>query len=187
MPRGRKQCPGCEKFVGPRTRECPDCHHRFEFKDKHKPVVQSLTETQSEEVKPPSRKKKGKKKEKECPDCGLVVAIDRAECDCSFKFASGGNEPPWDKPTPRPPKKKGAPPRIEKPFEGLTASPAEVVGTRDREALDSFIKQLQACYKHSDYSGGCYSAFLHHRHGTLRVEVWLSPDPAKAAKIEAAK
>ena len=47
------------------------------------------------------------------------------------------------------------------------------MGINDREALDSLIEQLQACREASDNNGGCYSAFVHHKTGTIQIEVWL--------------
>lgn len=189
--------------MGPRTKQCK-CGHEF-FKtvstQKEDDELKGAVKTAADKAKATGgnvgaavvnaaaktvRKQRGAAKRKRCPKCDTVTLASTAKCECGHKFISGGADPPWDKKTPRPPKKKGAPPKIAKPFEGLTASPAEVVGIQDREALKSFIKQLQECYKHSDYSGGCYSAFLHHRHGTLRVEVWLTLDPGKLAKVKKA-
>lgn len=164
MPRGKKQCPECKKYMGPRTKQC-ECGHEFVKRDKKAEVA--AAKKAADEV----RTAGGKSTE---------VAAAAVEAAAQVRTGKGV----WNKPVPRPPKKKGAPPQVKKPFEGLTVDPVEVVGIRDREALKSFIDQLQKCYKHSDYSGGCYSAFFHHRHGTLRVEVWLHPDPRKAAKVK---
>ena len=107
------------------------------------------------------------KGKKSCPKCYKLCGPRLAKCECGheFEFQPG-----------RAPKRKrtalSLP--VEKPFEALTENPPEVVGISDREALDSFIQQLRDCRDRSDHEGGCYSAFLHHKHGDLQVEVWLS-------------
>lgn len=32
MPRGKKECPECGELLGPRTKECPKCEHKFAIK-----------------------------------------------------------------------------------------------------------------------------------------------------------
>ena len=103
------------------------------------------------------------KGKKSCPECNALVGPRLAVCECGHKFAF------------KPGKKKASHmPPVEKPFEALTENPSEVVGINDREALNSFIEQLQACRTESNNTGGCYSAFLHCKGGhTMQVEIWL--------------
>jgi hypothetical protein len=104
---------------------------------------------------------------KSCPECHALVGPRLAVCECGYKFAFKQGKAPKRKreALPLPPGKK--------PFEALTENPSEVVGISDREALKSFIRQLESCYTDSNRNAGCYSAFLHHKHGTLQVEVAL--------------
>ena len=102
---------------------------------------------------------------KTCPECQAEVGPRTAECECGYVFPFAKGKAPKGR--------KPKPPQVEKPFEALTEDPSEVIGVTDREALDSFIDQLQTCRDESRNTGGVYSAFLHHRTGTLRVEVGL--------------
>ena len=103
---------------------------------------------------------------KSCPECHAPVGPRLRKCECGheFEFKSGVS-------------KASRVERVEKPHKNLTENASEVIGIRDREALDSFIDQLNRCRSDSVQRGGCYSAFLHHEHGVVRVEVWLSPRP----------
>ena len=174
MPRGKKQCPKCQVLVGPRTYTCA-CGHVFIVKGQApaKAPAAAAAKALVARMAPPRR-----------TPTVAEDAADAVRAAAGKRKKGGGIGPqpatqiqPWQPPLPPRRGKKGAPPRIEKPFEGLSESPATVIGITDREALDSFLKQLQDCRSHSDLSGGCYSAFLHHRHGTLRVEVWLTMQP----------
>ena len=58
----------------------------------------------------------------------------------------------------------------EKPAEP-TADPSEVVSVNDRDALDSFIKQIKDCRDRAN-GGGVYSSFLHCKGGhVIQIEV----------------
>ena len=103
---------------------------------------------------------------KSCPECHASVGPRLAVCECGHKFTFKQGKAPKRK-------REALSLPVEKPFEALTPEPSEVVGISDREALKSFIEQIQACQKDSNRTGGCYSAFLHHKQGTLQVEVWL--------------
>ncbi len=106
---------------------------------------------------------------KTCPECNAQVGPRTKKCSCGHEFVF--------KPGKAPRAKRGRLelPQVEKPFEALTETPSEVVGIDDREALDSFIEQLQACREDSLGNGGCYSAFLHCKGDhTIQVEVYLS-------------
>ena len=104
------------------------------------------------------------KGKKTCPECSAELGVRTKICSCGHEFAFKHTGARLKKGPP-------TPPRSEKPFENLTENPPEVVGINDRVALESFIEQLQACGSNSDNTGGCYSAFLHHRNGVLQVEV----------------
>lgn len=106
---------------------------------------------------------------KTCPKCQAEVGPRLAVCECGHEFEFKHGKAPRAK------RERLAMPQIEKPFEALTPDPSEVVGVCDREALDSFIEQLQTCRDDSLGNGGCYSAFLHCKGGhVIQVEVWLS-------------
>lgn len=105
---------------------------------------------------------------KVCPGCQAEVGPRTKTCVCGHEFTFKQGK------TPKKKREALQLPPTEKPFEALTENPSEVVGISDREALKSFIKQLQACYENSNRNGGCYSSFLHHKVGTLQVDVWLS-------------
>jgi len=104
---------------------------------------------------------------KTCPECHAEVGPRTKTCNCGYEFIFKPGKGPKRK-------RKALALPVEKPFEALTENPSETVGIRDREALDSFIEQLQECRINSNREGGCYNAFLHHDKGTLQVEVWLS-------------
>ena len=102
---------------------------------------------------------------KSCPECHASVGPRLAVCECGHEFTFKQGKAP---------KAKRAALTLERPPEALTENPSEIVGTGDRDALQSFINQIQECYVNSDHNGGCYSAFLHHKNGTLQVQVQLS-------------
>ncbi len=97
MPKGKKQCPECQAYVGPRLAVC-ECGYAFTFKTGKAPKAQRVR---------------------------------------TAELAVPG----------------------EKPVEP-TPDPSEVVGVNDRDALDSFIKQIKDCRDRAN-GGGVYSAFLH--------------------------
>lgn len=103
---------------------------------------------------------------KQCPQCGALVGPRLAVCQCGHEFTFKAGKTPIHR------KAKAIP--SEKPHENLTDNPSDIIGVDDREALDSFIEQLQACRGDSNRTGGCYSAFLHCKGGhIIQVEVWL--------------
>jgi hypothetical protein len=105
---------------------------------------------------------------KTCPKCQIEVGPRTKICpQCKHEFVFGPGKAPSRKT-----RNRAVP--VEKPFEALTENPSEIIGVNDREALDSFITQLQSCRADSNRGGGCYSAFLHHKHGTLQVEIWFT-------------
>lgn len=89
-------------------------------------------------------------------------------CECGYEFTFKQGKAPKAKR-----KRVAELSQVEEPFEALTENPSEIIGINNREALQSFIEQLQTCQKESDHTGGAYSAFLHHEHGTLQVQVWF--------------
>lgn len=105
---------------------------------------------------------------KQCPQCNALVGPRLRVCECGHEFTFKPGKAPKAKQ-----KRIAEIPQVEKPFEALTENPSETVGIKDRESLRSFIEQLQTCSANSDGTGGCYSAFLHHEHGTLEVQVWF--------------
>ena len=104
---------------------------------------------------------------KSCPECHAEVGPRLAVCECGFEFTFNQGKAPGKRKAPRPPK-VGTP---HEPTEDDEV-PA-IVSAGDRGELDSFIAQLQACRDESNRSGGCYSAFLRHKFGTLKVEVYF--------------
>lgn len=104
-----------------------------------------------------------------CPECGAPTGPRTTVCQCGhhFQFAEGK--------APKTCKTKATrPPEQDKLSPGVTAEDApEIVQISDRQALDSFIESLKMCRTDSNRNGGCFSAFLHHKHGTLQVEVWV--------------
>lgn len=107
---------------------------------------------------------KGKKK---CPLCGAEAGPRLKVCggwQCGHVFAVKRKGPSRRKRTPLT--------EVENPHENLTENPPPTVGVSSRDALDTFIEQLQAARDASDRTGGCYSAFLHHKTGILQVDVW---------------
>ena len=103
---------------------------------------------------------------KQCPKCEALVGPRLAVCECGHEFTFEQGKAPTGK-------QKARATQVEKPFENLTENASEVLGVNDRDALRSFIEQLQSCQADSNRTGGCYSAFLHHKHGTTQIEVWL--------------
>ena len=101
---------------------------------------------------------------KSCPECQALVGPRLRVCECGFEFVFKPGKAP---------KKPRVKLSLDKPHEKLTENPSEVVGISDRDALDSFIEQLKDCRNSSSRAGGCYTSFLHHKQGTLAVEVWL--------------
>ena len=95
-----------------------------------------------------------------CPKCQAEVGPRLRVCDCGHEFPFKGKTT----------RKRQS---VEHPFEALTEKPSDVIGVADRGELKAFIGQLQTCYDDSNRSGGCYSAFLRHKKGTLQIEVWL--------------
>ena len=95
---------------------------------------------------------------KQCPKCNVQVGPRLRICECGHTFVPKGRRVPAENPTGNPP---------------------PVVSIKDREALKTFINQLKAAYTKSDRAGGCYAAFLHHRHGVLQVDVWLEMRAAR--------
>lgn len=106
---------------------------------------------------------------KTCPKCQASVGPRLAICECGHEFTFKQGKAPGQK------RKRIAQLALltEKPFEALTENPDTAIGVNDREAFDSFMDQMRACKENSNHTGGCYSAFLHHRHGVLQVEVWF--------------
>jgi len=96
---------------------------------------------------------------KTCPRCEKQSGPRTKTCECGYVFIADT--------------KRKQTTQVEKPFEALSETPPEVVGIKDCEALDSFIRQLKSCRDDSRRTGGCYSAFLHSCNGVTRVEVWL--------------
>lgn len=173
MPRGFKQCTKCKAFVGPRKKVC-DCGHAFAFK----------SDAVAAPAAPASgfdRVVNGVQIHRPPPAPRTLAEIEAKHGDKKGHGEDGGIVLP-DKPQKRAPKKKGAPPKVKDGLANLSEPPVSIVGVTDRKALASFIKQLKACSAHSDYHGGCYSAFLHHRNGTLRVEIMLTHAPKTPKK-----
>lgn len=70
--KGRKQCPGCNKYLGVRHKKCK-CGHEF----KPRPKVPKVIVFDSPG---PNRKK--------CPDCDKFIGLKFKECICGHKFDS---------------------------------------------------------------------------------------------------
>ena len=120
---------------------------------------------------------------KQCPKCQAEVGPRLRKCECGHEFefkigkepkaqrkASPLALPPVGEPVKRKPPKLHA---IENPLEGLTDDPPSIVAVTDRDELKAFIGQLKSAYERSDNNGGGYGAFLHHKSGTLHVNVVL--------------
>lgn len=100
-----------------------------------------------------------------CPECNTAVGPRLAVCECGHAFTfKRGKEPKA---------KRVRTAELAVPSEEptkLTPDPSEVVGVNDREALDSFIAQMEDCRENAK-KGGVYSAFLHHKTGVIQVEI----------------
>ena len=118
---------------------------------------------------------------KTCPQCNASVGPRLRVCECGHEFAFKQKietqgpvrdltsaETPVRLPPKIPPKASVV------PVEKLSDDPPKIVAITDRQELTAFIAQLQDSYTKSDRSGGGYSAFLHHKHGTLQVHVCLT-------------
>ena len=105
------------------------------------------------------------KGKKQCPECKAYVGPRLAVCGCGYVFTFKAGKEPKAK---RVRTAELAVPNDE-PTE-LTVNPSEVVSINDREALDSFIKQIKDCRDRAN-GGGVYSGFLHHKSGVIQIEV----------------
>ena len=113
---------------------------------------------------------------KSCPKCHASVGPRLRVCECGYEFAFKAKpDPPRPLPPTIPP--KVAPTETPADTSGVTA-----VTITDRGKLGSFIKDLKSCYERSDYNGGGYATYLHHKHGTLRVDVCLMMRLPKESK-----
>lgn len=100
---------------------------------------------------------------KTCPDCDAEVGCRKKSCGCGYEFpikSSGGK---------RSVKQNQAVETDSTPVD--QAVTPEIVCVNDEQAIDPFIAQLKDAAVGSKRTGGAYSAFLHHRDGTLQVEV----------------
>lgn len=99
--RGRKQCPECEKFVGARASDCPNCDFNFiayqidQERSNGRPSSLSADapdHTTAVLEAPPVVKTytEGGRGKKQCASCGLYVGNRVSECACgSSDFATG--------------------------------------------------------------------------------------------------
>ena len=113
---------------------------------------------------------------KSCPQCKVLVGPRLKVCQCGFEFTFKQKvepRPPVRLPPRVPPK---IPPKVEPSDEATPSNdpPEKIqVTITDRDELKQFIAQLKSCYARSDYNGGGYAAFLHHKQGVLQVDVCL--------------
>ena len=100
-----------------------------------------------------------------CPECNAAVGPRLAVCGCGYAFTFKQGKGPKAK---RVRTAELAVPSDE-PVEP-SPDPSEIVSVNDREALDSFIKQIKDCRDRAN-GGGVYSGFLHHKSGVIQIEV----------------
>lgn len=114
---------------------------------------------------------------KSCLKCHKSVGPRTKVCECghNFTFKPGKEPKAPNVPSRVPPHipKRGSPPQVKKPLENLSDDPPKVIAVTDRDEVQEFIQQLKSCYERSHRNGGGYSAFLHHKTGTLQVDVCL--------------
>jgi hypothetical protein len=78
--RGHKQCPKCEKVVGPRTIAC-ECGYKFKFNKNSKPKSQKKVV-----AKKTAKIKMAGKGHKNCPSCQTILWANTHVCPCGHKF-----------------------------------------------------------------------------------------------------
>ena len=121
---------------------------------------------------------------KTCKECGLLVGPRTITCKCGFQFilkrTKAFTVPRTSLIVPEPaPRNLRRPPGLPSKAvsqEPSSAAPAGVPGAirlNDQLKIMIFIKELEKAVKDSKHSGGLYSVFLPHKHGTLHIEVGL--------------
>lgn len=175
MPKGRKVCPECNAAVPCRSKVCPGCGHEFIAKTPppaHRasdilpkpsppgpPPLLGPSEPPAADIEPPA---KTTMMDPDGDPRGLL---------CVRHPEYGAIKPPqvacegcW-----RAYLKEKFEERV-KPFD-----PAVVAKANDERAITSFVSDLIAARTKSEQTGGCYSAFLHTKDGTvLQIDVHLS-------------
>ncbi len=99
---------------------------------------------------------------KTCPQCQNSVGPRTITCRCGHEFTTVVKKP----------KAACRATEVETPTATSETAP-EIVCVSDEGALTTFIKRLKGAASVSKGTGGCYSAFLHHKYGVLQVEVYF--------------
>lgn len=112
---------------------------------------------------------------KSCPECHGMCGPRLRICTCGHEFAfkqKVKSRPPVQLSPRIPPK---IPAKVTLRSDDTTPSndPPKVIVVIDRDEVQEFLQQLKSCYDRSHHNGGGYSAFLHHKTGTLQVDVCL--------------
>lgn len=108
---------------------------------------------------------------KSCPQCNASVGPRLRICQCGYEFAFK-QKAESTAPRRSPPK---IPSKVALRSDDATPSddPPKVIVVTDRDEVQGFIQQLKSCYDRSNRGGGGYSSFLHHKYGTLQIDVCL--------------
>ena len=104
------------------------------------------------------------KGKKTCPECGAEVGCRLRVCECDFKFPIKDHKQP---------SKKTANQPVQKEVSEATEIAPEIVCVSDPDALKRFVAQIKEAAYSARHHGGVYSAFLHHKHGVVQVEVYF--------------